>query len=186
MSAENPVMVPIDPVPDPDPPIEEDTGSVSDNNIPGRSLSDNISDPGSEDETEDRSEDVTEQRSQKNDTEDTVSYEPSVITVETHSLDSISVNAVVDPEDLISVNSVSLNVISADDLSMNSISVNVSNNYISSSTIQIISQNNMSIWEKPFSQYTTSEGLLFTIMVTLVLGFVSNHLLKGLRHYGNI
>lgn len=98
----------------------------------------------------------------------------------------VSHNMVIDPDDLVSVNSVSLNVISADGLSLNSVSVNVSNNYISNNTLQILSINEAPFWDKPFKEYTVSEGMLFIIMISLVLGFVSSHLLKGLRSYGNI
>lgn len=98
----------------------------------------------------------------------------------------VSHNVVIDPDDLVSVNSVSLNVISADGLSLNSVSVNVSNNYISNNTVQILSINEAPFWDKPFKEYTVTEGMLFIIMISLVLGFVSSHLLKGLRSYGNI
>ena len=172
--AENdPVMVPVDPVPEPEPvevgPSEDPAGSVSEDTVSQDLI-------------------VVEEENEKgkNDEEDTVSYEPSVITVETHSVDSISVNTIIDPNELVSVNSVSLNVISADGLSLNSVSLNISVNYVSNNYIQIISQDSTPFWDKPFNEYTTSEGLLFTIMITLVLGFVSSHLLKGLRRYGNI
>ena len=95
---------------------------------------------------------------------------------------TVSVNNEIDPEDLISVNSVSLNVLSADGLSLNSISVNVSNNYISNNTIQLISFNEVPFWHKPFNSYTAGEGLLFVILVTMVIGFVSSHLLRGLKN----
>lgn len=111
---------------------------------------------------------------------DTTVYYPSDTAV------TVSVNNEVNPNDLISVNSVSLNVVSADGLSLNSVSVNVSNNYVSYNTVQVVSADNTPFWDKPFDQYNTSEGLLFIIMVTLVLGFISTHLLKGLRHYGDI
>ncbi len=168
-----PVMVPVDPVSEPEPvetaPSEEPAGSVSEDTVSQDLI-------------------VGEEKTEKEekDEEDIVSREPTVVTVETHSVDSISVNTIIDPNDLVSVNSVSLNVISADGLSFNSVSLNISENYVSNNYIQVISQDSTSFWDKPFNEYTTSEGLLFTIMITLVLGFVSSHLLKGLRRYGNI
>ena len=95
----------------------------------------------------------------------------------------VSVNNEINPNDLVSVNSVSLNVISADGLSFNTVSLNVTN--VSSSTIQVLSINEVPFWHKPFNEYSASEGILFTILITLVFGFVSNHLLRGLKH-GNI
>ena len=184
MSAENPVMVPIDP-PEPVEVIDEPTitDPVED---PSGSVSDNETVSGNDTGSSENKEEKTEEKVEKKDEEDNISGKPNIITVETHTLDSISVNAVVDPDDIVSVNSVSLNVISADGLSLNSVSLNISENYVSNNYVTIVSQDSTSIWDKPFDQYTTSEGLLFTIMVTLVLGFVSSHLLKGLRRYGNI
>lgn len=177
MSAENPVMVPVDPVPDEvivEPGPVDNPGSVSEGSVSGNETSPEVI------------EEPEKSNKEEKDEEDIVSREPSIITVETHSVDSISVNTVIDPNELVSVNSVSLNVISADGLSLNSVSLNISENYVSNNYIQIISQDSTPFWDKPFNEYTTSEGLLFTIMVTLVLGFVSSHLLKGLRRYGNI
>lgn len=163
---DDPVMVPVivpDPVPEPEP---ETGSSVSENNTEEiindeeeKALSENVPAP---------------QIIKENFT-----YNSVTETVE------VSSNVVIDPNDLVSVNSVSLNVLSADGLSLNSVSVNVSSNYVSNNTIQIISADSTPFWDKPFEEYTVSEGLLFIIMVSLVLGFVSSHLLKGLRNYGN-
>src|SRR5574344_1313797 len=70
----------------------------------------------------------------------------------------------------VSVNTVSFNLISADGLSLNSVSVNVSNNYVSSCTI--VSADSTPFWDKPFKNYTTSEGILFCILITMTLGFL--------------
>lgn len=100
--------------------------------------------------------------------------------------DSVSITNIVDidPNSMISVNSVSLNVVSADDLmsllSGNSVSVNVSNNYISVNNV--ISINDLPWFNKSFDSYTTSEGILFVIMVSLLFGFIASHLLKLARY----
>lgn len=154
----------IPPAPAPEP--EESAGGVSENEP-----------ETGENDQEDNTPVVSENTPQNTETIKEIHHYESV----TENIE-VSNNVVIDPNDLVSVNSVSLNVLSADGLSLNSVSVNVSNNYISSNTIQIISADNVPFWNKPFNQYSTSEGLLFTILVVLTLGFVSNHLLRGLRN----
>ena len=98
----------------------------------------------------------------------------------------VSVNVTVSSNE-VSVNSVSLNYISSDEilnaLSKNSVSVNVSNNYVSTNTV--VSFDDIPFWKKPFSKYSTTEGLLFMILVVIVMGFYFNHMIGGLKH-GNI
>lgn len=181
-----PVEINPDPVPDPIPeqqPAPEpapETSPITNNPdpIPEKTVSDNKEEEKKNAETQEK--EVSENTIQtKTIHENNYVYESVNESVE------VSTNVVIDPNDLVSVNSISLNVVSADGLSLNSVSVNVSNNYISNNTLQIISADSTPFWNKPFKDYTVSEGLLFIIMVSLVFGFVSTHLLRGLRDYGN-
>lgn len=84
----------------------------------------------------------------------------------------------------VSVNteSVSLDAL-IDAISQNQVSMNVSNNTLSYSTIQILSVDNVPWFDKPFEDYTTSEGILFTMMITLMLGYLFHRLGRGLNVY---
>lgn len=100
-----------------------------------------------------------------------------------------SYNVVVEsPEYKLSSNvtvSVNTESVSLDELiaaiSRNQVSMNVSNNTLSSSYIQIVSMDNTPWFDKPFEQYTTSEGIQLTMMIGLCLGYLFTRLTKGVN-----
>ncbi len=66
-------------------------------------------------------------------------------------------------------------------ISNNSVSLNVSNNSTSINTIQVLSINETPWFEKPFSEYTTTEGILFTMLLSMVLGYIFQRLARGIN-----
>ncbi|MCR5487459.1 MAG: hypothetical protein K6F35_07985 [Lachnospiraceae bacterium] len=64
-------------------------------------------------------------------------------------------------------------------VSRNRVSMNLSNNFSSVSSVQILSMDAVPWFDKPFSEYTATEGILLTMMLCMVLGYVFNRLARG-------
>lgn len=80
----------------------------------------------------------------------------------------------------VSVNTEEVNI---DDLisaiSQNRVSMNLSNNYSSVSSVQIVSLDSVPWFDKPFADYTVTEGVLLSMMVFSILGYIFNRLTRG-------